>query len=755
LNRIRLEPDLPSSIRGATGPLPSNFAEDGMNEEIRTYFELEATELVDRLTRGAAELDGAPATAENISILQRAAHTLKGAAHVVGEVGIAALAHDFEDSLAQYRDTPEAAGAKLILDLTDALNAALVQSAKRVRAESTAPETPAGLTIRPAPTTPAAPVTSAAPEADSPPGFGLHQNDGTSPQLETPQLAAGPTSSGATVRVNREEVAKLLQQTNVSGDLVAGMRASLAELDRLGSGLAEHENGGSNQAQSTVGDNFTATRLAAVSEELHDQLHRLERQMLELHRAGSQLSLVSTGILLIEAGRIARATASATGCQVTCVTHGGGDRIDLQVVEVLQDAVLHLVRNAVVHGIESPAERQAAGKPALATITVGVVRSGSDVILTCADDGRGIDLRPIRAAAVERGLYSAAQAENEDHAVLLALLLRPDFTTRAAADHMAGRGVGLDAVQNAAERLHGEVRIASKPGAGSTFTVTAPRTLFSLAVLEVTADGSRYALPVEAVEQSFILQAHHTITGQALRSVLVDREPMPYLRLQDLMPGSSTSTTRPLSSKKRTPTCVVVRTTNGRVALAVDRVESSSIILMQPLPAIAGAANTVAGAALSPGGQPFLVLNPAALLPSSFGVGVSQIASESSAVGPILVIDDSLTTRMLEQSILEAEDYSVDLAVSAEQGLAMARQKHYSLFLVDVEMPGMNGFDFVRAIKADPELSTTPCILVTSLDSAEDRERGRMAGAVSYVVKGEFNQQVYLNRIRAVMRGAG
>ena len=202
-----------------------------------------------------------------------------------------------------------------------------------------------------------------------------------------------------------------------------------------------------------------------------------------------------------------------------------------------------------------------------------------------------------------------------------------------------------------------------------------------------------------------------------------------------------------------------------RMALGVDRIAGLSDILVQPLPVFAGAASYVAGATMGPDGIPRPVIDVAALIDFAAGCrhagnpaerpSSSSSPAPSQEALPILVIDDSLTTRMLEQSILEAEGYEVELATSAEQGLAMARARPYALFLVDVEMPGMNGFEFVATVTADATLRATPAILVTSLDSAESRERGRAAGAYSYIVKGEFNQSIYLDRIRSVVGTGG
>ena len=691
------------------------------HEDIRTYFEAEAKELIDRLTRGIAAL-GAEGDQAAIADMLRAAHTLKGAAHVVGERRMAGLAHDFEDGLAAYRSQPSQAHAETLLRLADGLAAELngpVEAPEQAAEPSQAAAEPEPDLLPAA--TPAPPITA----------------ENVAPRQRQ------------TVRVDVRDARRLLDGLSGSGLRISGVAASLARLEELeGKGTPE----------------MRRVQRADLRRDMGEELDRLAREMVEMHRLASQLRLSTAESLLLDAGRVVRASAAAQGRQVRCLTLGVDERIEVPILDAMADALLHLVRNAVAHGIEPAAERVAAGKPAVATIRVEVARRGTDAVFTCADDGRGIRLEPIRAMAVKRGELTEAQARGASAAELLALLLQPGFSLSQAVDQLSGRGVGLDAVREAAARVGGRVEIESnsEPGAdqGTTFRVIAPQTLFAIRSLEVEAGGRRFEIPVGQVEQTLRLDPHLRELVGRTQTLLVGRETMSFAWLNDAFQGSTGE--RGSRSSRGSASCLVLAEGSRRMVLGVDRMVGLNEILVQPLPRFAGVAAFIAGTSMGPDGVPRPVIDVAGLMRFVAGADYSRTIAEPGAIGqrsqrealPILVIDDSLTTRMLEQSILEAEGYEVELATSAEQGLAMARAKPYALFLVDVEMPGMNGFEFVATVTADEDLRRTPAILVTSLDSPESRERGRAAGAYSYIVKGEFDQAIYLNRIRAASGGS-
>jgi two-component system chemotaxis sensor kinase CheA len=261
----------------------------------------------------------------------------------------------------------------------------------------------------------------------------------------------------------------------------------------------------------------------------------------------------------------------------------------------------------------------------------------------------------------------------------------------------------------------------------------------------IESAGATAAIPLDAVRGTLRVTREEIIRTEEGESVLFDGQAVPLVSVR-----LAASSTRPASRSSKYSSAVIVQGQTGIAALRVDRIVGTAHVVMRPLPKLAPAADIVAGAALDAVGEPQLVLHPDSLVASAQRTGTVEVEATPSRLS-VLVVDDSLTTRMLEQSILESAGFDVDLATSGEEGLAKARAARYALFLVDVEMPGMDGFTFIERIRADRDLRDIPAVLVTSRTSPEDRQRGRDVGAQAYVVKSEFDQGVLLERIRTLV----
>jgi two-component system chemotaxis sensor kinase CheA len=333
-----------------------------------------------------------------------------------------------------------------------------------------------------------------------------------------------------------------------------------------------------------------------------------------------------------------------------------------------------------------------------------------------------------------------------DHDALLRVLLKGGISTSAIVSGVAGRGIGLDIVREAAERLGGDVRMRSEPGHGTTVEIVAPCAIASFRALLVETAGVPAAIPLDAVRRTMRVQRQDVIGTAHGDAVLDDQRSVPLVPLSRLIrPAEREAQPRGASS------AVVLEVGDAATAFAVDRVLGTANVVLRPLPELAPATAVVVGASIDAGGQPRLVLNPANLIAEARRVGASGAETPAERAS-ILVVDDSLTTRMLEQSILESAGYEVSLAVSGEEGLEKARGGRFALFLVDVEMPGIDGFAFIELVRADPMLRHVPSILVTSRASAEDRQRGRDVGAQGYIVKSDFDQGTLLDHIRALVQ---
>jgi two-component system chemotaxis sensor kinase CheA len=496
-------------------------------------------------------------------------------------------------------------------------------------------------------------------------------------------------------------------------------------------------------------------RIAPMAEELRDLVGGLERRLTgsigqvdrevrQTRDAAERLRLLPAGAVLGSLERTARDAAQALGKRVVFEMSGNDVRLDAHVLGVLQGALVQLVRNAVAHGIETEAERRAAGKPSEGRVSVEVLRRGERAVFVCRDDGRGLDADAIRSSAQRKGL-PWADVQKLGPEELFGLLLKGGISTSSAVTEVSGRGVGLDVVREAAERLGGGVRAETQPGRKTVVEIAVPVSLSSLDALIVEAAGVRAAIPLENIQCTLRIGPREVSRTPAGESVLHEGNTILFVELgQYLANQSGGSVDSPVRS------AVIMRVDGVLTALGVDRLMGTDNVVVRALPGLAPVDPIVAGASLDGEGNPQIVLDANGLTARVRRAKTARPAPPPRRL-PILVIDDSPTTRMLEQSILEAAGYEAHVAISAEEALLKAREQVYGLFLVDVEMPGMDGFTFVERTRADAELRKVPAILVTSRNAPEDRKRGEQAGAYGYIVKSEFDQTDLLERIRKVV----
>ncbi len=654
------------------------------------YFRVEAREVLEGLSQGALDLEKGSGGIELVVRMLRLAHTLKGAARVVGQARIADLAHAIEDVLTPYRTDGGAAMAadevRRLLPLIDEIG----------RCIPGLPEAGDPIASRAATAEPLKNVRIEIGEMDALLA-GLLETDAHLTAVRTDVRDLGAASAMAAALV------KMLPEGTRTRDTA---EALLQAIERSGRGLS-------------VGLDHVDHEIAQVREQAHE------------------LRLVPASAVFGELERAVRDAALAVDHPVRWESSGGEHRLEANVLYAVRDALTHVVRNAVAHGIEPAAERRSAGKPPAGVVRLDVERRGQRIAFVCRDDGRGIDVEAVRRAAVRRGLVSATDQFAPDELVQLAL--HSGVTTSTEVTQVAGRGIGLDVLRATAGQLKGEVQLSSARGRGTTVDLCVPVSLSSVPALVVETSGHTLSLPLDAVKRTLRLAEGDIARSAERDSVVVDGAVIPFVPLGRLLGRATTA---------RAWSTVVVRHGARSAAIGVDRLIGTANIVLRSLPKLAGPAPLVAGASLDASGDPQLVLDPAGVVDAAYArPGTLVVDHTPPARAPVLIIDDSLTTRMLEQSILESAGYAVDLAVSAEEGLVKARNTTYGLFLVDVEMPGMSGFEFVAHTRGDPTLRTVPAILVTSRQSPEDRQRGAEAGAHAYIVKGEFDQGQLLRTI--------
>jgi len=462
-------------------------------------------------------------------------------------------------------------------------------------------------------------------------------------------------------------------------------------------------------------------------------LDRIERELVEVRRDIEHLRLSAIGSLYAALERTARDAAALAGKRVRFVLEGADVRVDGPVVTALHGALVQLVRNAVVHGIEPAAVRTAAGKPAEGRVTITAHARGRTISIACRDDGGGLDVGAIRDAVRKRGGDPGAL----DAARAFELLLGGGISTATQVTELAGRGIGLELVHTAVAALGGEVAVETG-AAGTMITLIAPVAVTAVSVIDVALADRVVAIPQAAVRRVVRVQPHDIVQASDGASMCIDDVMVPVAPLGALFGTTS----------DRATTAVVL----DGAAFFVDRTIGVTEVMVRTPPASAAALidPIVWGMALDGDGVPYPVVDARELV-AAVGRARRVLPAAPARLRPILVVDDSLTTRMLEQSILESAGYTVELAVSAEDALGKLETGDYAMMLVDVEMPGMDGFSLVAELRARPALAHLPAVLVTSRDAQADRDRGRAVGAQGYIVKGRFDQGELLGLIHRLV----
>jgi two-component system chemotaxis sensor kinase CheA len=671
---------------------------------------------------------GAPPAETHLEEVFRRAHTLKGAARVVELRAVEQLAHRLETLFARVRQG-EIPLSKEIIDLVQrALDAAEDSVAAMGEGRSPAPFTPVlqaidrtlGVDPEPAPVPePAAPVPAFQP-------------------LETVRVNA--QNFDGLLRSAVELLAESQRQAQVTADLkrIAHQAAGL----QTGAGL----------------DHPLQHNLRLLSKQIN-AVSRLQQQSAwtmtslgkQLQRDVWQARMLPAETLFEGYRKMMRDLAREEGKQIDFEAASTGEHADRRVLDGLKDPLMHVLRNAVSHGIESPRDRTEKGKPAAGTVTLTISGDAQRLKIIVEDDGRGMDIAKILETAVRRKLLSAAEAARCSPQDAARLLFKPGFSTAPAITNLSGRGMGLSVVQEAVQQLQGEVDVQPRPGGGLSFRLSVPVSIATHRLLIVLTSGQPFALPVFWIErvQRIPLAAIQRLEGAP--AILLEESAVPLFTLAHLLDLPALADKADRDSKNIQ--VVILRSGGQRTAVAVDALMRHTEAVIQDLGAGHLAGGKVSGGITLDDGSVALVLNPAVLVEHSAAAKPMELAAETAEkLAPsILVVDDSITTRTLEKSILEAHGYRVRIAVDGQEALTLLRAEKADLVISDVQMPRLDGFGLLEAIKKDKNLLDIPVILVTSLERREDQERGLGLGADAYIVKRKFDQADLLSAIRQIL----
>ncbi|RKH68516.1 hybrid sensor histidine kinase/response regulator [Corallococcus llansteffanensis] len=440
--------------------------------------------------------------------------------------------------------------------------------------------------------------------------------------------------------------------------------------------------------------------------------------------------------------RAARDVAHGLGRRVRLEVHGGGLDLDRSLLQSLREPLLHLVRNAVAHGLEAPEERVRHGKAEEGRVVLSARLRGSRVEVAVEDDGRGLDLEALRERARARGLEAP-----EDDAEAARLVFLPGLSTAAKVTAVSGRGVGLDVVRAQVEALRGSVEVAFKAGQGTRFTLDVPLTLSTLRVLLVDVGGQVLALASEGVDRLLRLAPSDVREVEGRMSWVTPDALVPLASLASVLD-------LPSGPPRARPSAVVLSAGTAQAALVVDEVIAEQEVLVRSLGSRVKRARHVAAAAVLPDGRMALLLNPASLVRAAGGRPSAQFfptPKEQAVRRRVVLADDSPTTRMLEQSILEGAGYDVTACADGAEAWERLQAGGADALVLDVEMPRMDGISLTETVRASPRFGRVPVVLVTSREKPEDKARGLNAGASAYIVKSAFDPTSLLETLRRLL----
>jgi two-component system chemotaxis sensor kinase CheA len=737
--------------------------------QLRSTFKVEAAEHLQAIADGLLELDkglGREEQRNRVETVFRAAHSLKGAARAVDFTEIESLCQSLEDTFADWK-RQESAPSPTAFDvahralnaITAAMSATHVLTGAPVRRSSNWSNTIPETSVPPS-------AESFAPEPIS--GLDRFPSEGTvrvplskldARLVEAEEMLMAKLTAGQRSEDLRELGRRFEAWRKEWAEIEPDARFLRQTMDRAGSDrVSRPENLGLARLLEFIDWNVEHTKLfegkvtelTRATEQDHHVIGKLVDDLLE---DSKRLLLLPFATISAPFPKLVRDLSRDQGKEVELAIRGDEVEIDKRILEEMKDPLIHLIRNCVDHGVETPNRRVELGKSPRATSTLSVSRSnGNKVELFVSDDGAGISAEKVIESAIEHGLVSAEDARSLGVAEVNALVFQTEISTSPIVTRVSGRGLGLAIVREKTEKLGGAVSVESHPGQGTRFRIVLPSMLATFRGILIEAAGRLFIVPTLHVECVGRAKVDEIRTVEARETIVLGDRTVVWVPLADVL-----ELPRP-DAKDGTPAGVsylVLGVGEQRIAFAVDAVLDEQEVLVKRLNKPLSRIRNIAGATLLGSDQVVPILNVTDLLLSARkSEGAMRPAPEATKVEvtkAVLVAEDSITSRMLLRSILESAGYKVKTAVDGMEAFTLMRAEQFDLVVSDVEMPRLDGFDLTEKIRSDKKLAETPVVLVTAMETREDRERGIEVGASAYIVKSSFDQSNLLDAVRRLI----
>ena len=728
-------------------------------------FRVEAESQAQTLTAGLLALERDPDAVDQTEACMRAAHSLKGAARIVGLSVGARVAHAMEDCFVAVQQ----GRIKLRQRQTDLLLLGvdlLLRIAKTPEAEVARWDTAGKAEID-------AFLAALAEVLEDKGDSGAAAGEITAAPMKPQSVAAAESAPSAgteaidrVLRVTPEHLNRLLglageslvesRWLNPFGTSLLRLKRMHSEAGRLldvlrdalaGQTLSERTQSALAESQRRVMEceQFLLQRLVEL--EMYDRnsvdlSHRLYDAALACRMRPFADGTQAWPRMVRDLGR-------SLGKKAQLKITGETTQVDRDILQKLDAPLGHLLRNAVDHGIESPDERRAAGKPEEGVVHLEARHNSGMLQVLVSDDGRGVDLESLRATVLRRGLTNAETAAQLSEAELLRFLFLPGFTMKEAVTEISGRGVGLDVVHEMVKQVRGTVRVSSELAKGTCFQMQLPLTLSVLRTMLVNIGGEPYAFPLAQLERTLKIPRDRIELLEGRQYFHLDGRQIGLAAAVQILEVDEPELSGDIC-------VIVVRRDDNLYGLVVDGFLGERELVVQPLDARLGKVKNIIAGALTENGLPVLIVDVEDMiltLEKLVSVGdLSKVRGEASADETrhrkrVLVVDDSLTVRELERKLLGNQGYDVEIAVDGMDGWNAVRTGKFDLVVTDIDMPRMDGIELVTLIKKHANLKMLPVLVVSYKDREEDRQRGLSAGADYYLTKGSFHDDTLLQAV--------
>jgi two-component system chemotaxis sensor kinase CheA len=717
--------------------------------KLRQLFKAESEEHLQHLDDALLRLEKTPADQELLEEAFREAHSLKGAARMLGLNSIQAPAHRLEDELNAARQGAQSLNAEVLARMSGGLaelrrltQDAIALPGETGRVAAAAPGSMPGAGNRAAAAAEGEGGKAAGAEPDTPapepaPHAPFHIE---SVRVDTKKLDALLTHAGE-LTVTKTRVARRI------GDLDTLIGQCEDWLRRESAHRSERSSTQAGTAQDWLG--HIGALLVRLRAGFSEDSARLDFIAGELESGIRHVRLLPLSNVFALFPRLVHDLGREQGKEIELLIEGKETNADKRILEEIKDPLMHMLRNAVDHGIEPPQEREALGKPRVGTVRITASQTANSVIIEVSDDGRGLDVAAIRRAAAKRGLLSAEALSAMNPDEVQALIFTPGMSTAGFVTDVSGRGVGMSVVRTNVERLKGSVQIESTPGKGTRIKLLLPVTLSTVRVLIVEVNGHPYGLPAECVQVLKLIAPADVFAVEGRDAILHQGKPVSVAKLANLLELRQAAPRDAAGGAPAASACAVLSLAGESFGVFVDVLLDEQEVVLKPQSALLQRVRNVAGATILDSGEICMVLNPQDLLASMRkGLAATAPAQAPGAAAikkAILLAEDSITTRTQEARILENAGYEVVTAVDGLEAWNKLATRDFDALVSDVTMPNLGGLGLTEKVRREPRYADLPVILVTSLASDADKRRGLEAGANAYITKPAFDQKTLLD----------